>query len=166
VATPGEWLSRQLPAQLWAFGLGMFIARYHHKFPVNQLAYPLVGTGLLIVGVLHAQDALDAVLVAVGAALLILWAVHAKPSIPWARWPADISYGVYLWHITVTAMLGYLVSGPVLLVATVAGTCAVASASWFLLERPILRRASRKHEPKVDLRGDVQPTRSAGLRPA
>ena len=59
-----------------------------------------------------------------------------------------ISYGFYLWHVPVlVAMRGYdvLPLNPVLgTLAALAPSLAVATLSWFALERPILRRASRR----------------------
>ncbi len=162
-AVPGEWLSRQLPAQLWAFGLGMLVARY--RFAWFRWAWPL-GVGLIAWGVLRPAGMPEAVMVAVGAAILIGWSAEVRPSIPWARWPADISYGVYLWHMTVIVSVSRLgLSGAPLLIVAVLGTIAVASASWFLWERPILRLL--RHDDPVRNRGvDVEPAGRAGLRPA
>jgi peptidoglycan/LPS O-acetylase OafA/YrhL len=58
-----------------------------------------------------------------------------------------VSYGVYLWH---QAWIGqafewqkttpFQASFPALLTTGLAWTMVTASASWFLLERPLLRR--------------------------
>lgn len=59
------------------------------------------------------------------------------------RWVGTISYGIYLWHwpvfVTLTAARSGL-SGPWLDVARVALTLAVATASYYLVERPLRRR--------------------------
>jgi peptidoglycan/LPS O-acetylase OafA/YrhL len=75
--------------------------------------------------------------------------------LPWLRWPPVvyiglISYGIYIWH---EALLGQirtwtgtrLFQGNFVayLVATFAFSVVVASLSWFLLERPLLRWAKR-----------------------
>jgi peptidoglycan/LPS O-acetylase OafA/YrhL len=66
------------------------------------------------------------------------------------RFLGEISYGVYLWHLplllAIQHRLGYATfSGHfwVLLALTAAGSVAVASLSWLLLERPLMRRVSR-----------------------
>lgn len=53
-----------------------------------------------------------------------------------------ISYGIFLWHYVVTIELGFPGEGlgfPALLAATLAISIAVATASYYLLERPLLR---------------------------
>lgn len=68
-----------------------------------------------------------------------------------SRWPlisrlgrwGDISYGTYLYAFPIQQTVIWLwhdkVSWPVLLLASVAFTTAMASVSWFLVERPALR---------------------------
>lgn len=69
---------------------------------------------------------------------------------PIARELANISYAVYLWHVPIMLLLqrelGYeSFTGHfwTILAVTVVATTVVASASWHLLEQPILRHASR-----------------------
>ena len=76
-----------------------------------------------------------------------LGAVLAHPA---SRYVGRISYGIFLWHLLVLravfAVTGWApFSGHLWLVAllTVAGTAAAASASWLLVERPVLRRTER-----------------------
>lgn len=80
-------------------------------------------------------------------------ASHAYPrslAHPLARWVGLISYGIFLWHLLVLSVLadlfgfGLFQGGFWLLwPTTILGSCLVAAASWYLLERPILRRAHR-----------------------
>jgi peptidoglycan/LPS O-acetylase OafA/YrhL len=78
---------------------------------------------------------------------------------PLAAWLGLISYGLYLWHVTVLQVLedlGFQRSlhfHPFLVVTavTLVLTSAVAAASWYLAEQPILRRASRPwRRPRPD----------------
>jgi peptidoglycan/LPS O-acetylase OafA/YrhL len=77
-----------------------------------------------------------------------------------ARFAGNISYGVYLWHVPlmprVQSALGFKEFDghfEVLLVVTLLSGTAAASASWFILERPLLRRYSsvswRRAEPST-----------------
>lgn len=66
-----------------------------------------------------------------------------KPSFPWARWPANISYAVFLWHpLVISWLVGAGLDGPPLVIAAVCAVVAIATASYVLLERPALRLAA------------------------
>ena len=61
-------------------------------------------------------------------------------------WLGTVSYGIYLWHVPAIFAVSKLVAhgwlpqaAPVQFGFVAVGTVAVASASWMLLERPILR---------------------------
>ncbi|MCC4908099.1 acyltransferase [Microbacterium sp. cx-59] len=55
-----------------------------------------------------------------------------------------ISYGMYLWHILVLTAARFVTDSPLLLAAiTLVVTIGVASASFYLVERPFLRRKQR-----------------------
>jgi peptidoglycan/LPS O-acetylase OafA/YrhL len=78
---------------------------------------------------------------------------------PLAAWLGLISYGIYLWHVTVLQVLedlGFQRSlhfHPFLVVTavTLVLTSAVAAASWYLAEQPILRWGSRPwRRPRAD----------------
>jgi peptidoglycan/LPS O-acetylase OafA/YrhL len=59
----------------------------------------------------------------------------------WMRWLGLISYGIFLWHLPLLLwMYRHGVHfAPLLLVCTVAVTIACAAASYYLVERPLLR---------------------------
>jgi peptidoglycan/LPS O-acetylase OafA/YrhL len=80
------------------------------------------------------------------------WIV-AVLTVPGLVWLGRISYGVYLWHSPIqTGVLGEArmlrlgVSGPLRVAIPFAVTIAVAAASFYLLERPILRANARRRE--------------------
>jgi peptidoglycan/LPS O-acetylase OafA/YrhL len=55
-----------------------------------------------------------------------------------------ISYGLYLWHLPILAAFGVIGAGLTLLaVPAVAVSILAATASYYLVERPFLRRKSR-----------------------
>lgn len=98
------------------------------------------------------SDALAAhILFALTALLLMIPAVFGDAGGGWPRavlanpvvaWFGLVSYGIFLWHYVVTVELGSLGDGlsfwP-LLAATLAISIAAATASYYLLERPLLR---------------------------
>jgi peptidoglycan/LPS O-acetylase OafA/YrhL len=83
----------------------------------------------------------------VASAYLFLWIAMA-PGLSHPRFepPGDISYGVYLYGWPVQQTLQALfptVSGWAMLPAALAVTCALAAASWLLVEKPALRFKTR-----------------------
>ena len=67
-----------------------------------------------------------------------------------SRFLGEISYGVYLWHLPMLLFLQRVLDIPiwqghfwVLLVITTVSSTVLGTLSWFLLERPLLRRFSR-----------------------
>ena len=72
-------------------------------------------------------------------------------------WLGVISYGVFLWHLTIAELLalpeapqhfsagglGLAAPTPVLLVLTLAASCTAAAASYRFVELPFLRRKER-----------------------
>jgi len=77
-------------------------------------------------------------------------------------WLGLVSYGVYLWHLTVAELVGFSadpshfsahgldlgrrthhLETPILFGVTLAVTCAIAAASYYLVELPFLRRKER-----------------------
>jgi peptidoglycan/LPS O-acetylase OafA/YrhL len=70
-----------------------------------------------------------------------------------------VSYGVYLWQLPVlVALLGHPadlgmptavpIQALALIVAATTGTIACATASWYLLERPLMRLRGRAPHPR------------------
>jgi peptidoglycan/LPS O-acetylase OafA/YrhL len=108
-------------------------------------------------------------LAVVAALFLVLPAVFGDRAGGWPRrvmawgllaWMGLISYGIYLWHDGVVAVLekhGIERSFTVLGVATIVTTAAVAAASYYLVERPILRFKVRRPRPQAAPRRDAMP---------
>jgi peptidoglycan/LPS O-acetylase OafA/YrhL len=62
-------------------------------------------------------------------------------------WLGLVSYGIFLWHYAVTLELGSYGAGasfPVVLTGTLAITLPIAAASYYLVERPLLRLKYRR----------------------
>jgi peptidoglycan/LPS O-acetylase OafA/YrhL len=111
----------------------------------------------------------DVALTATLTALVLAPAVFAARRVPhrvlaWPplAWIGLVSYGIFLWHLTIAELLalpsapGQFTAGgldlaarlpfavtPVLFVLTLAASCAVAAASYYLVELPFLRRKER-----------------------
>ena len=70
---------------------------------------------------------------------------------PLVAWLGLISYGIFLWHYVFAIEFGSPGEGlgwtPLLLV-TLAGTIPIAAASYYLLERPVLRLKYRNLRPR------------------
>jgi peptidoglycan/LPS O-acetylase OafA/YrhL len=173
-----------LPQMLPYFALGMLVAVLieGRRIPARSCRWLVVGVLAgyavnlaLYVGAPGLAGALEDLPVALGFAGLV--AVGAAGEwVPWvmraraAVWLGVVSYGAYLWHQPIMALLaghGVLprdIAIEAVLVLPV--TLLVAWASWCWLERPILRRAhagpSRRRAPPRIPRG---PRRGIG-RPA
>lgn len=128
-----------LPRFLLLFLLGALGLIYAHRVTFTA---PLVGAAALtwIAGLLLFEDYRP--VGAAGFAYLLLWAAVA---LPW-RWepPADLSYGIYVYHWPVQLVLtaaGFAAAGRVLFTAVslllVGG---LALASWHFVEAPALAR--------------------------
>ena len=161
-------LTYALPAMLPYFACGMAARALleERRSPSPRLAVALAAAGVALV----AGDALwhemsdtgrlERILrdlpAAVGFALVIT-SMRLSPALarPLGRQPLAylglVSYGIYLWHVPLLLALRSWGLLPLSLVpgfiVGLAASVAVASVSWFLLERPVLRRAHRRAEP-------------------
>jgi len=72
-------------------------------------------------------------------------------ALPLVAWLGLISYGIFLWHYVFAIEFGSPGEGlgwtPLLLV-TLGGTIPIAAASYYLLERPVLRLKYRNLRPR------------------
>lgn len=88
-----------------------------------------------------AMAVLSALVVAWAAGTPVGWSAWLLSS-PLLRWTGRISYGMYLWQSLVVVAAHGLAPGPRLVVA-LGASYALAAASWYAVERPLLRRRSR-----------------------
>jgi peptidoglycan/LPS O-acetylase OafA/YrhL len=87
----------------------------------------------------------------------------------WMRWLGLISYGIFLWHLPLLLWMYRhgLHFTPLLLLCTLAVTIACAAASYYLVERPLLR--FKDPRPRRGARGAHRPApaaRPSGESPA
>ena len=156
----------QLPARIDQFAIGMAVAWWlaarPRPLPSARARSAIAIAGLVLLAavawstVLHGDELTaarlpwaywQATLAALGCAGLILAAATPGdgPNRLWRSAPmvflGTISYSLYLWHYPVLAWLAPSFAGrPWLLIATAAATSlAVATASWWFVERPFQR---------------------------
>lgn len=114
----------------------------------------------------HAQSVEDHVLRGLIALFIVLPAVFGDGAggvtrrvldWAWLRWLGQISYGIFLWHLPLVIWLYAhgVRSPPVLLLLTLGATIACAAASYYLVERPLLRFKDRR--PDVSRRSPAGP---------
>jgi peptidoglycan/LPS O-acetylase OafA/YrhL len=127
------------------FASGSLAYLYRDKLPLH----PAMVAGVLIALPLAALGfpPLYKPLLFVGSAYIFLFAAMAPGlSHPRMEPPGDISYGVYLYGWPVQQALQSLspsVSGWAMLIPALVITCAIAAASWLLVEKPALSLKSR-----------------------
>jgi peptidoglycan/LPS O-acetylase OafA/YrhL len=162
-----NWPTKILPAMAQYFAVGMLAAVVVQGRTIGRRMTHglLAGGALLVIGdawwaadaathgshgaLLHVlRDAPAAVGFAciVGAAARTMRPPHVLAARPVA-WAGHVSYGVYLWHVPFLVFLrahGALPLTPVGALAVVLPlTFAVATASWYGIERPLQERARR-----------------------
>ncbi|HEY7150649.1 MAG TPA: acyltransferase [Solirubrobacterales bacterium] len=162
-----EPFDKALPAVLPYFGAGMLVAVFAsaRPMPARTARWLLLGGigAVALDGALHEGLAPHALVpfvsvtlrdlpAAVGFAAIVAAVAHGKTRAAWASWSplvalGTISYGVYLWHLPLLLALRSANALPLHLIPALpmvlAVTVAVATASWFGLERPAIRWASR-----------------------
>ncbi len=152
-----RWIARH-PGACWAAAFGLFAVAAAILGKPPQSGWSNVQT----VFIKH-------LLAVVAACLLVLPAVFGDRAGGWPRrvmawgllaWLGLISYGIYLWHdgvVTILEKHGIERSFTVLGAATIVGTAAIAAASYYVVERPILRFKVRRPRPQAAPRRDAMP---------
>jgi peptidoglycan/LPS O-acetylase OafA/YrhL len=146
-----RWGESLPPGVLWCFFPGMAVAIIETR--ARWLASPLIlllGSALLLWADVIDPSAwvvLD-VRTAIGAFLLVGWAVERQPTLgsaaPLVAAGAAISYAVYLWHVDLIKTLGW---------PGVPATVAVAVVSYLVLERPVLLAAAGRSVSPLGISG-------------
>lgn len=142
-------------AMLWPRfkGDATLLAQARH---VSMRLVPLVGAACIAIILLFARKGITVYQTSpLGEALLyectlllaagvFVWSMLgvAKPVFEWAplRWLATLSYTVYLCHLVFLNMMKQVVPTYAAIPLGLLCTFAYASASWFLIERPLLRQ--------------------------
>ncbi|RIJ70556.1 acyltransferase [Nakamurella silvestris] len=124
------------------FLAGSALYRYRKELPLHWIG--AVISAVLIVGALKLSAVWGLQAAAPALAYLLLWLGQVVPAPRWIT-RNDLSYGVYIYAFPVQQLLagfGLPDHGAVLYFAvTVAITLPLAAASWFLVERPVIRSA-------------------------
>ncbi len=173
----GTVVQYSLPAQLLFFIPGIVIAALEHRHAPSLLPRPTLVAGLAAcvvawVGCMYllVVSTIPAGISSIGfaivsAAVLTLARRCREPRSAPARalaWVGTVSYGLYLWHwIVMRAMFGrwgaalagtHAASWPLATVVLLALTLPVAAASWYLVERPLMRLAAARTRSPVAAR--------------
>jgi len=158
-----------LPAQLLFFMPGILLAIGEHRRPrpvllPGELAAGIgvavagwVGCMYLFVVVTSTPAGLSSIGFALLSGLILClarWTTEPRSLLGRATvWVGSVSYGLYLWHwIVMRAMYGWwgaafagthAISWLLATVVVFTATLPVAAVSWYLVERPLMRRARR-----------------------
>ncbi len=101
--------------------------------------YDLLSNGVLYLGGYTVVGAATALVIATSVCNphpLMIGMLEAK----WLRWVGRVSYGLYIWHIPMFKLALAYVGKPWLQnVLAISGTFAVATLSYYYLEKPFLR---------------------------
>ncbi len=106
--------------------------------------------------------------VTIASAAVVAWAATQPArvlvvAVP-LRWLGTISYGVYLWHYQFAALLEPLPEWA-RFAGTFAGSVAVATASWWCVERPVMAWARRRNRASAIPSVDGRPVGGATATP-
>lgn len=129
----------------WMFGTGILAFKYFERLKKHSWLLPLAVIPVIVLGALGSSGP---ILGSAGNTLgivyflcyvaAVFWLAFRTPAIPLK---ADLSYGVYIWHMPVINLL--LVLSMANLWVALAGTLMLASISWFLIEKPCLKLKKR-----------------------
>lgn len=151
------------PGACWGLALAIWVVTVFAYFPAPFPVAPLSSFSYASLNVLQAGIA----------SLLLIPVIFGNPNFGVASkifgnrvllWFGLISYGLYLWSVTITIDLG--VGGakasfwPVLILTFVI-TLPIAAASYYLIERPLMRWKYRlpRSRPEFPRRQDVRPVK-------
>jgi peptidoglycan/LPS O-acetylase OafA/YrhL len=134
-------LAADRPLLSWAAAFAIYLATVAALPPTPYVVAPLSDAEYLA---LHLAQGMFA-------ALVLIPAVFGNPNLglprrilahPLIMWVGLISYGIYLWHVTIAYDLGIggADAGPlVVLIGTVLVAVPLATASYYLIEAPLMR---------------------------
>jgi len=152
------------PELCWAGGIAIYLLTLFTFYPAPFTIAPFTDAQYVTLNLIQG----------IGAALLFLPAVFGNPNRglparflghPVLMWFGLISYGIYLWHVTIVVALGVGGDATDFWTALVGGTILtipLAAASYYLVERPVLKlkyrslreilrgRAREQREPVPD----------------
>ncbi len=129
------------PELCWAGGIAIYLLTLYTFAPEPFTLAPFTDAQYVTLNLIQG----------IGATLLFLPAVFGNPNRglparflghPVMMWLGLISYGIYLWHVTIVVALGVGGGGADFATALVYGsllTIPLAAASYYLVERPLLK---------------------------
>lgn len=143
----GTGLYDKIPATLqavlrfgMAYGLGAAIYAYRDRISLNFIGLLITG---LVAALFHGTIAFE-MMTNILLAYIVFWAAYVKiPSLNRLKSVSDVSYGIYIYHWAVMQWIFYKMpslSLGQLLFLTLIGTLILAILSWFLVEKPMLKR--------------------------